>query len=85
MSTLERVLAELATGATATVAAARLGVAPDLVDVMVAELERCGAVSAAPRSCGACPPEPARSPGCAGCPLAGRRPAPARAIGRQTI
>lgn len=74
MSTLERVKAELASGATAGVVAARLGLAPDLVSVMVAELERCGAVTTPARSCGTCPPEPARSPACAGCPLAVGRP-----------
>lgn len=79
MSTLARVIAEARTGATLDVIAARLGVAPALVELMVGELRRDGLVAPDPRAaadraagCGPCAPVPAAPAACAGCPLAAR-------------
>ena len=78
MSTLVRMVEEIRSGSTVDSVAARLGVPPELAEVMVAELARLGVVTppTAPgrAACGptSCTPDPA-SPRCAGCPLAGRR------------
>ena len=61
----------VAHGVTTRGVAARLGLAPDLAEAMVGELERLGLVevtaTGVPRAaCTACAP----APSCAGCPLA---------------
>lgn len=63
----------VARGVTTRGVAARLGLAPDLAEAMVAELARLGLVevtqTGVPRAaCTSCAPSPA----CAGCPIASR-------------
>lgn len=60
----------VARGVTTQGVAARLGLAPDLVEAMVGELERFGLVEVTPTgvpraACSSCAP----APSCAGCPL----------------
>lgn len=70
-TTLEDVADLVARGVTTRGVAARLGLAPDLVEVMIGELERLGLVEVTPTgvpraTCSSCAP----APSCAGCPLA---------------
>lgn len=69
-TSLEDVAELVARGVTTRGVAGRLGLAPDLVEAMVGELERFGVVEVTPTgvprtACSACAP----APSCAGCPL----------------
>lgn len=68
MSTLVDVLQCARDGATTAQIAARLGLAPDLADVMVDHLRRLGVVDLARAGC---LDGPEAGPACAACPLAG--------------
>lgn len=85
MSALGSVLAEARVGGTAESISARLGLARDLVDLMIDHGERLGLIGSAAAACGSCvgarptradgarpsagPTRVVRS-GCAGCPFA---------------
>jgi hypothetical protein len=73
VSALSAVLAEARVGGTAENIAARLGLAPDLVDSMIDQGERLGLLGSARAACGSCASGSAAvvvGPGCARCPLA---------------
>lgn len=71
MSTWAAVLDDVGTkGGTPAQVAARLGLAPSLVQAVLDHAERLGVVAVAGRGCASgCPSGPGVPNGCAGCPL----------------